>query len=205
MGFGVQEFLQRAMDLCFPPSEEAMLVRSLTQEDVEALFSPHTVGSVTALTQFTRPEVRALIHETKFHNNARTEELLAHLLRTYQRGTPLRANALWVPVPLSRERLRARGYNQVRVVLEKLHRDMSVLDGNAFVRVRHTRPQTELSRSERFVNVRGAFSVARPEEISGRDLILIDDVVTTGATLEAARTSLETAGPRSITLLALAH
>ncbi|HSE94698.1 MAG TPA: phosphoribosyltransferase family protein, partial [Methylomirabilota bacterium] len=75
----------------------------------------------------------------------------------------------------------------------------------ALRRVRPTRPQTELDGAARRANVRGAFAVPRPARVTGRRLLLVDDVLTTGATLRAAATALRTAGAATVGVLVLAQ
>ncbi len=72
-------------------------------------------------------------------------------------------------------------------------------------RVRDTRPQTELSREERLTNVKDAFACIAPEAIVGKDVVIVDDVVTTGATLTSAAHAILKHNPRSVTCIALAH
>ena len=102
--------------------------------------------------------------------------------------------------------MRARGYNQVTEVLRyALHENHHALSLNTLTRIRDTRPQVELNRLERLTNMKEAFLVTRPESVAGKDIILVDDVVTTGATLHEAEAALMLHNPRSVTLLALAH
>lgn len=106
-----------------------------------------------------------------------------------------------VPVPLHPVRLRGRGYNQARALAEALGAIWSVPVVDALERVRATRSQVGLGRSERAVNVEGAF-VCRP----GAPLVvgLVDDVTTSGATLVAAGSALLEAGSRRVVGLAFA-
>jgi ComF family protein len=91
-----------------------------------------------------------------------------------------------VPVPLHKRKLRKRGYNQsewiARGLAESLGKPVSV--GNLF-RKTHTSTQTQKNRIERWQNVKDVFEIHHPEDFSGKHILLVDDVVTTGATLEA--------------------
>jgi ComF family protein len=111
-----------------------------------------------------------------------------------------------MPVPLHRDRLRQRGFNQAvvlgHVVAE--HFGMPFMIDN-LIRCRPTRPQVELSGDERARNVRDAFLVLRPSEIVEKRILLIDDVLTTGATLNECARVLKDAGARSVTAIALAR
>jgi len=110
-----------------------------------------------------------------------------------------------VAVPLGRQRRLARGYDQAARLAGQLARDAGArrLDG-ALRRTRETPPQVGRSRADRAANVAGAFA-ADPGRVAGRDLVLVDDVVTTGATADAAARALRDAGARSVTVVALAR
>jgi ComF family protein len=107
----------------------------------------------------------------------------------------------FVPVPLAESRLRERGFNQS----ERLASALAARTGgrvitDALVRIRPTPTQTQLTPAERVVNVHGAFAVPRGRHaaIRGRALVLVDDVLTTGATLNACADALLTGGAKQI-------
>ena len=111
-------------------------------------------------------------------------------------------NALLVPVPLHWTRLARRGYDQALL----LARDVSLRTGvpvlkGAIVRKRRTRAQSGLGEEERGGNVSGAFRARKIERLSGRDVLLVDDLVTTGETALACCGALSEAGPASVTVL----
>lgn len=116
----------------------------------------------------------------------------------------LPASAAVVAVPLARGRRIARGYDQAALLASALARAASAprLPG-VLHRVRETAPQVGRSRAERATNVRGAFAASA--RAAGRDLVLVDDVVTTGATADAAAGALRAAGARSVVVVALAR
>ena len=108
-----------------------------------------------------------------------------------------------VPVPLHKRRKTQRGFNQAYALCEALskHTNLPVLD--ALTRNKPTKTQTRLSREGRLTNVRGAFSINA--EITGRSLLLVDDVLTTGATALACAETLKAAGAVSVTLATAAR
>jgi len=112
---------------------------------------------------------------------------------------------LIVPIPLSRRRQAARGYNQAVELAIPVHRRLGIaIDPHALRRARDTPPQLGLSASARRLNVRGAF-VGDPARLAGRHVALLDDVMTTGATLTAATRAVRAAGARSVSVWVVAR
>jgi len=111
-----------------------------------------------------------------------------------------------IPVPLHVARLRQRGFNQALILAHELSRAFSLpLSFDNLKRVRPTRPQVELTGTERIKNVAGAFALRRPGELKDRDVLLIDDVFTTGATMNECARVLKDAGASRVTALTLAR
>lgn len=108
-----------------------------------------------------------------------------------------------VPVPLYRERLAERGFNQAEVIASLLHRELGLPLLHGLERLRPTHGQVGLRRSERLKNLRGAFAY-QGKAVPGREVCLVDDVITTGATLEACTEALIEAGVRSVYAFTLA-
>lgn len=156
--------------------------------------------------------LREIIHAFKYRGRVTIARRLAHLMR--QRGAELLADADFVvPVPLHPRRRRTRGFNQAALLAK--HLGPPVLAG--LRRVRDTVSQTELPAGRRHRNVRDAFALQRHvsiverwpfvsrrpswESIQGRILVLVDDVATTGATLEACARPIKQAGAREVRAL----
>jgi ComF family protein len=192
-------------DWIFPPSADLKVVRSTSPGDIAYLFTEQKVNNVISLSDFHDPTVRALIHEAKFHGNKKAFSLLAELfLMHVEYRHPI--YDLVIPIPLSRARRRSRGYNQVSEVLRLAMREMSLpFEEKPLVRVRNTRPQTDLAKHERLTNLHGAFRVTDPARVAGKRILIVDDVSTTGATLQAAHAACVPYEPKAVTLLALAH
>ena len=113
---------------------------------------------------------------------------------------------LVMPVPLHPSRLREREFNQALLLANRIARRLDLpLSYEHLLRVRETRPQTELDRTERAANVRRAFAVRRPAFLEGRRVLLVDDVFTTGATVNECAKSLRRAGVASVWVLTLAR
>lgn len=119
---------------------------------------------------------------------------------------PQPAADLLVPVPLSRERRRERGFNQSELMARRLARLAGLrCYPAALIRRRETWSQAGLSREERERNVRGAFHVPDPHRINGRRILLLDDVLTTGATVAACAAALKKAGAATVSVITVAR
>ena len=110
-----------------------------------------------------------------------------------------------VPIPLHKSRKREREFNQAEILSQEVAREFNkkVL-ADVLIRVKPTKTQTELTFQERCQNVKESFSVTKPELIKDSNLLLIDDVLTTGATSNEAAKCLKEAGARKVLLLTLA-
>ena len=153
--------------------------------------------------------VRNLLHGLKFarrRSNAAPLAWLISMADGEELGGLPAGDVLAVPVPLSAERFEERGFNQVELIFASwcAAQDCAWL-GDALVRRRPTLPQWELDRTERRENMKGAFVVTRPESIRDQSILLLDDIVTTGRTLEECATALRRAGAASVHALALAN
>ena len=149
--------------------------------------------------------VRKAIHELKYHNLRALSECLAELLYTYLWTNGIEGDTI-LSVPLHYDRLRDRGYNQSALLAVKLGRlsGMPVIE-DCLVRVKGSKPQARTKTGEeRRKNVTGAFN-CKNDVLKGSRVLLIDDVCTTGATLEACAETLKRAGVKSVWGLTVAR
>jgi ComF family protein len=129
--------------------------------------------------------------------------LLAFGCRDFMQGSHF---DLIIPVPLHPKRLRWRGFNQSGLLARQVGRAYGVaMDPFVLVRIKETLPQTQLSEQERRRNVRGAFALNPQRSVDGKKILLVDDVYTSGATVNECSRTLLRAGAEEVTVLTLAR
>lgn len=146
------------------------------------------VYAATSLLHFQKGnKVQQLVHELKYNGRDDVGVYLGEMLGKKLLGADdYKDVALVVPVPLHWRKQLKRGYNQSACFAEGIASAMGVqVSTELLQRARHTQTQTKKSREERWLNVKDVFVLKDPEKHQGKHIILVDDVVTTGATLEA--------------------
>lgn len=165
------------------------------------------LGRIVVAADYEGP-VGSAIRALKFRRQRRLAQPLAALLAEAARRAEAPVDVI-IPMPLHAGRRRERGYNQAELLARPLARALGVpLRDDVLARIRATQAQTRLSRRERLANVAGAFALASPvaaQALTGMRVALVDDVTTTGATLEAAAESLSAAHPAAICAFAVAR
>lgn len=159
--------------------------------------SARTVDGVRSVAFFEGP-LRETVHAFKYRGLHCLTKPLAKLMVVCWHREPLPADVI-VPVPLHRRRLRERGYNQAALLARALGAEIGLpVREDWLIRTRVTAPQVKLNVSERKQNVADAFQCRIPDLVIGRQVLLVDDVCTTGATLDACGLALRQAGAKSV-------
>ena len=149
--------------------------------------------------------IRKAIHQLKYRNLRALVVPLAELLQNYVSNNSMPGEVL-VPVPLHKRKLRERGYNQSHLLARELAKliNLPVVD-DCLIRQQHNPPQARAATiDERWTNVADA-SICRNHKLWDKQVLLIDDVATSGATLDACASGLKTAGASSVWGLVLAR
>ena len=153
--------------------------------------------------------IQNLIHSLKYEQKFLAGIFLGRLIAKIWFDEIIRWNAdLIVPVPLHRLKKAERGYNQSDYIAKGLSKELNIpFKSHLIKRIRHTETQTHLNLIERKENVKNAFKVTRKNEIFGKRIIIVDDVVTTGSTISECALVLKEAGAEKIFALfaAMAH
>lgn len=157
---------------------------------------------------------RELIHSFKYNRVKSLGDFLADMLLKYfdRYGISLPGGAILAPIPLHQSRLRTRGFNQSELIAASLSEKLIYggkrqirVDIGLLKRIKKTAAQVELSGSKRVENVSGAFGVDKDAILKDRTVLLLDDVKTTGATLEEAARVLKLAGAKRVWAITVAH
>jgi ComF family protein len=154
-------------------------------------------------------ELRELIHLFKYNGIRPAGALLARLLDQAASQLQLSGELVLIPVPLWSGKRQARGFNQAEAIARaflRLKPSSSIqLDTSSLVRTRETASQTGLTRKQRRENVRGAFAVTKGEKVRGRSILLVDDVMTTGTTVNECARVLLRAGAKEVFVATVAR
>jgi ComF family protein len=151
--------------------------------------------------------VQNLLHELKYNNHPeigiKLGKILAANAMEYGFGKEF---DLLIPVPLHKSRLRTRGYNQSGMIAKGISEVLATpFDDSCMIRLAATKTQTKKSKVDRWENVNEVFQVNRPALVAGKRILLVDDVITTGSTLEACASKLLNAGASELSIACIAE
>jgi ComF family protein len=214
----MRQFLSHLFNFLFPPRTDFAIVKKLDEEAISLLPQADPIPQVDwvfPLFKYKDNRVRALVWELKYKENIVAlehvgrkiyEEIMAKISDIVLFDTD--AQFLLIPIPISHERRRARGYNQsehiAKAVIEHDLAHTLLYAPQWFSKVKDTPEQNKsASREERMKNLTGCFE-ADPR-VADKYVILIDDVVTTGSTLSEARLTLLSAGAKDVFAFTIAH
>ena len=211
----VHYFASFILNLLFPPQEQEQRILELKEEDLLKLqLVKQFDKNCIALFPYQHPTIKHMVWLLKYRDNAHVSDLFAkaggEYLTLVLEDLYLFSNfkdPLLIPMPISPARLRERGFNQTERIAEKIVTQfpyISLCNKNVLIKYRESKPQTTLPRKDRLNNVKNTLK-GDERAISGRNIILLDDVITTGSTMKEARETLRKAGAKNILCVALAH
>ena len=177
-------------------------------EFVCAQCQEHQFHFDCAVTRYrSRGVVREFIHRFKYDRQFYLRHPLSNWLAEALEDERIQAQPFdaFVPVPLHAARYRERDFNQAEVLAKLLSKRTGKPVWKALKRIRYTTTQTKLDRDERMENLRNAFRVRHAEAVQSRHLILVDDVFTTGSTVEECARVLRSAGAASVRVVTVAR
>ncbi|MBY0453353.1 MAG: ComF family protein [Burkholderiaceae bacterium] len=183
----------------------AMPLAQATVRCGECLSRPPLLDGCVAAVDYGFPW-SGVLSGFKFHGDPSWANALALLIRSTPWAEPaLEAAGLVLPLPLSPQRLRQRGFNQSLLLARHLAPEKT--DATLLLRLHHTPAQSSLGRAQRLLNLEGAFALepTRASAVRGQRIVLVDDVMTTGATLHSAAAVLRQAGAAHVSALVVAR
>jgi ComF family protein len=163
-------------------------------------------GEIFSVADYGDGTVKKAIWMLKYRGAKNLAEPLAELI--YQRvSVPKDDSWVIIPIPLSKNRLKERGYNQTELLAEFFSQKIKIpICADALVKIKDTPAQVSIkNRKERLKNLEGAFAIKNPEKVSGKNIILIDDVSTTGATIREAKKTLKNGGAKKVIAIVVAR
>lgn len=210
----VYNIIQKFVDLIFPPSDRTRRIRSTEVEDLRKITKARQPSQdhISAVCDYRDELVRDVVYACKFAGTRAADELIGQcmqpeLLAICQEERIFTNDVIITPVPLSRKRRQKRGFNQsarICKAIVKADEGRTFRQEQLLEKVRTTADQTELSKTERRKNVAQAFA-SQKKDIDAEAIFVIDDVVTTGATLTEARRALREVTDVKVIGIAFAH
>ncbi len=214
-------FAQNLIDFIFPKSEEVHHLESLSAGELtEKLSKAGEIESedLIVLFDYKDPMVKTLIWELKYKGNRKIAQKFAEILiDVLQHELAERIlfdnfiNPLLIPVPVSNKRRRERGWNQVEILAEEIMKlnIEKLFEYSPKILIKHvhtdSQARTHATKQERINNLQNSMSVQNETYVRGRNIILLDDVTTSGVTLTEAKRVLKESGVKKILCVALAH
>ena len=195
-----------------------IFIQKFSKNDFQS-FHPapfHREQWIFSLWDYRHKKVRELIRYLKNHNDTMLKKEIASLMAEHimgylgdQQSLSYFREALCIPVPVSKKRLRGRGFNQTEALAKQLAQKIGGTHNNTIVQKNiHNKKQALIqNRRERFENVVGVFSINEKKKhlIENKDIIIVDDLTTTGATLMEMKKVLKKNGARKVIAVTIAH
>ncbi|MEK7652844.1 MAG: ComF family protein [Patescibacteria group bacterium] len=216
----LKRILNTILNLLFPFSEIRRKIESLTAEEILEKCEKAEINddkNTLSIFSYENQLIREMVHFLKYKGNKNVAKLFAEILYSeiiekmsemfiFENFT----NPVLVPIPLSKKKFKKRGFNQIELILKELKKldteNIFETDTKSLIKIKDTLSQTAVkNRRRRMENIRNCFGVNNAEKIYERNIILIDDVLTTGATMREAKNALIKAGAKRVFCITIAH
>jgi len=216
----IRDAARYALDTVAPPDPTVRRIEEMSVTEFLRQVVPDEretrEDSIVAFFPYRTDLMKAALVELKTFRNRNIERLVGTIVceRLIELALARKAsddfdNPLLVPVPMTRKSLRKRGWNQCELIVREITREdkgkMMEMRTDVLVKIRETADQVGRTRSERIDNQRNCLAASDGVDIKGRNVIVLDDIVTTGATLREAQRALLQAGARAVICVAVAY
>lgn len=205
----MKDILQFIIDFIFPPREEEVVLRSFTPEklfEISQRSNEPEFPFIKSIYSYRDPIIRELVWQIKYKKNKHAIRCACHALNSEL--SKIKGKAILIPIPISKERRKERGYNQCELIIDellRLNKNNSISkDFDILSRNKNIEKQTFKNKKDRITNTRDIFQVVK-KPIDDAKIIIIDDVSTTGSTLNEARDILLKSGFTIVEALTVAH
>jgi ComF family protein len=190
------------LDYIFPQPIFVRRIEKMTTEECLKVMEPcfAEIPLCKPIFKYSNPTVRTAVREVKYRGNRKIVEKFGEILYT----------VILIPICSSRAHKKEKGFNQTELLAEAVvlfdTNDIFEYKKNILIRTKDTVPQTKTkNKEERLKNPIGSFGIKNTSQVKGRNVILIDDVITTGSTIKEAKKALKKAGARKVIAYAVAH
>ena len=204
------------LDFLFPKEKIETEIENMSAKEIlergntDVVLAKARISSITSIFSYKDPFVKKLIEIVKYKGNKKVidncgEIIYKEIIKTKHK------NLILIPIPSSNKRRREKGFNQTELLCESILKNNPELfdyQKNILIKTKHRISQTKLKRKDRLDNLKNSMEIKNSESeelIKNREIILIDDVWTTGATTSEAVRVLEEAGVKSVYIYTLAH
>lgn len=185
----------------------SMNKRICNHSQQDRICFPYLLG---AATHYDDPTTKEIIHTYKYRKIHALTDICVDLLLTYidqldPQPSLLKTDPIVISIPLHPKKKRERGFNQSALIAQEFARRKNLSYAESLIKTRYDNPQAKTkTHTERFDRMHGAFTIPFPEEVQNKNIILVDDVSTSGATLSQAAQTLKAAGAKQILALVIA-
>lgn len=176
-------------DICLRKNLNIHLINSSFNEYLDGCY---------ALSNYDKGIRRALI-QLKYNNQKSRKKSIEYMVESFNYWDRLKKYKLVVPIPLSKQRLEERGYNQVDLIFKDVFKRKNFFyQSNLLIKKRNTKVQSKLRKKDRKENMKNVFIVNKRFNIKDKNILLLDDIYTSGATMLYAAKALKKAGAKSV-------
>ena len=155
------------------------------------------------ITSYQNKAIKDLFHKLKFKKLESAIKPINQITNKYLENKNIKADII-IPIPLSKNRLRERGFNQSELIAQNISKILNTPIQKNLIKIKHTTPQSRLNISDRHENIKNVFQIKTPENIQNKNIILVDDIYTSGSTINEAIKEIKKNKTETISIITIA-